>query len=29
MEAVLDAVCHPDYPAGMILWLEQAEPSLY
>jgi len=28
-EESLRAVCTPDYPAEMILWLEQAAPALY
>jgi hypothetical protein len=29
VEAALDAVCRPDYPPGMILWLDRADPCLY
>jgi hypothetical protein len=29
VEAALGAVCRPDYPAGMILWLEKRDPVLY
>ena len=29
VEAALDAICRPDYPSGMILWLERADPALY
>ena len=29
VEAALVAVCPRDYPAGTILWLEEAEPLLY
>lgn len=29
VEAALDTVCRPDYPPGMVLWLESAAPELY
>jgi hypothetical protein len=29
VEAALDAICRPDYPPGMILWLESADAGLY
>jgi hypothetical protein len=29
MEGALSKINRPDYPAGMILWLEQAAPGLY
>lgn len=29
VEAALQAVCRPDYPAGMIAWLAGAQPALY
>jgi hypothetical protein len=29
VEAALEAICRPDYPTGMILWLEKADPTLY
>ncbi len=29
MQATLREINRPDYPAGMILWLEQANPILY
>jgi len=28
-EEALRAICDPDYPAGMILWLERANPRVY
>jgi len=28
-EAALRQLCQPDYPAGMILWLDTAYPELY
>lgn len=29
VESTLKAICRPDYPPGMILWLETADPVLY
>jgi acetoacetate decarboxylase len=29
VEATLQAVCRPDYQAGIIPWLEQGNPALY
>lgn len=29
VEAALQAVCRPDYPIGMVPWLEQGNPALY
>jgi hypothetical protein len=29
VEAALDTICHPEYPSGMILWLETVDPGLY
>lgn len=29
MEVFFEHICRPDYPAGMIPWLGEADPSLY